>query len=364
MRLRNALALLALIALTALQAVHAQKTSPYEYDEMRDRLKRFGTGNAPVYVWVMAGFDALTMPADRRAVELQARIQQVVTELGSEVLPGGRRVNPLGGVILWVTEPGLEILQASGTARRVAIGREWWYDTFLSRENGLDEIERRLRQSANGKVDVEITVDVPGTEFDIDRHTGEASQLIQTPEQQRTAVQSALALLTVLGVPMYPPPATTASGAITVLDISGVERNGTMLLRANEQGLAELAGEQRGIIAMRPVGYLPMRPANISAQPYGNPQGAGQTRVSLSLKRAYMASTPASVAPYRRSNQRLMDSVLDPYTVIGTPQWGSDFSYIQAVLSDADVERLLRSGDQRLQAIGIEKPTNRTVPAP
>lgn len=50
MRLRNALALLALILLTALPTVQAQKTSPYEYDEMRERLKRFGTGNAPVYV--------------------------------------------------------------------------------------------------------------------------------------------------------------------------------------------------------------------------------------------------------------------------------------------------------------------------
>lgn len=211
---------------------------------------------------------------------------------------------------------------------------------------------------------MEITVDVPGTEFDIDCLTGESSQLIQTPEQQRTAVQSALALLTVLGVPMYPPPATTASGAITVLDISGVQRNGTLLLRANEQGLAELAGEQRGIIAMRPVGYLPMHPANISAQSYVNPQGAGQTRVTLSLQRAYMASTPASVAPYRRSNQRLMASVLDGYTIIGLPQWGSDFSYISAVLPDADVERLLRSGDQRLQAIGIEKPAARPAAVP
>ncbi len=364
MQLRNALAMLALVTLTALQAAHAQKTTPYEYDEMRERIKRFGTGNAPVYVWAIPGLDALNMPADRREVELQARIQRVVTELGNEVLPGGRKVNPAGGVILWVTEPGLEILQASGVPSRVLIGREWWYDTFLSRENGLDEIERRLRQSANGKVDVEITVDVPGVEFDIDRDTGEASQLLKTPEQQRAAVQSALALLTVLGVPMYPPPSTTPSGAITVLDISGVERNGTMVLRANEQGLAELAWEQRAIIAMRPVGYLPMRPAYIAAQPYGNPQAVGQTRVTLLLRRVYMTSTPASVAPYRISNQRLMDSVLDPYTVIGTPQWNSDFSYIQAVLSDADVESLLRSGDQRLQAISIEKPANKPTPAP
>lgn len=359
MRLRNALAMLALILLTALQAAHAQKNSPYEYYEMRDRIKRFGSGNAPVYVWVMAPSDPFTMPADRLAVELEARTRQVVTELGSEVLPGGRRVNPFGGVILWVTEPGLEILQASGIPRRVAMGREWWYDTFLMRTDGhLDEIERRLRQSVNGKVDVEITVDVPGAEFEIDLHTGEASLVLKTPEQQRAAAQATLALLSVLGVPMYPPPSTTPSGTITVLDISGVERNGTVLVRANEQGLAELAWEQRAVIAMKPVGYLPMNPPLITSQPYGTQPApaAGQVKAMLALKYPFVVSN-LTTASRRVSNQRMMDDVLDPYRAIGTPQWSSDFRAITVVLSDADADRLVKARDLRLMAVTLEKPT-------
>lgn len=363
MRLRNALALLALILLTALQAAHAQKTTPFEYEEMRDRIKRFGTGNTPVYAWVIPGGAIFTMPADRLAAELQARIGQVVAELGTEVLPGGRKVNPLGGVMLWVTERGLDRLQASSIPDRVMMGREWWYDTHLSTEDGLDEIERRLRQSPNGMVDVEIAVDVPGTEFDIDRHSGEARQLIDTPEHRRAAVQFALALLSELGVPLSPPPSTTPSGTITVLDISGVERNGTMVLRANEQGLAELAWA-KGVSAMRPLGHPSMRPIQISALPYGSLQAAGQTKVTLFLKKPFKASTTASLAAHGLSSQRLMDGVLAPYTVIGTPQWRAGFSYIDVVLPDADVDRLLRSGDQRLRIISVEKPPMRppTVP--
>ncbi len=152
--------------------------------------------------------------------------------------------------------------------------------------NGLDEIKRRLRQSANGKVDVEITVDVPGTEFDIDRHTGEASQLVQTAEQQRAAVQSALALLTVLGVPMYPPARRHCERRHHRDGHFGGSAMAPWCCGPTNRAWQNWHGNMRAIIAMRPVGYLPVRPAYISAQPYGNPQGAGQTRVSLSLKRA------------------------------------------------------------------------------
>lgn len=97
MHLRRYTAVLAsFLALGTMAAACAGEITPYEYERIRDRIKQ--GGSAPVSVWLL---DPFSIPdANARAVELQARVQRMVAELGSEVLPGGRYVNGLGGLMM------------------------------------------------------------------------------------------------------------------------------------------------------------------------------------------------------------------------------------------------------------------------
>lgn len=355
MRLRDALAMLALLMLPALQAARAQSLTPYEYDQIRDRIKR--TGNAPVRTVVLPLLETLGMKPDVLAATIQRHTDAIVAELGSEVLPGGRQVYSWGSVVLWVTEPGLEILRNSRLPVKLGRGPEWNAETLLSQSDGyLEEVGRRLRR--DGKVDVEVTVDVAGAEFDIDRHTGESTLLLKTPQQQSLAVQSALAVLASLGVPLSTGlPASSPGEVVTVLDVGGVERNGTMVLRANEQGLGELAWN-RAVIAIKAAGHMPMSAPIVSAaREPSNDEAAGQLKVALSLKYPYPALSLGSARS--ALHMRMLGDVLAPYNIIGTPQWLEAIGLVYVVLSDADLERLIQSRDLRLQHLQIDKPGDR-----
>ena len=358
MHLRRYTAVLAFfLALGAMAAARAGEITPYEYERIRDRIKQ--GGSAPVAVSLLNPF---TIPdADARAAELQARIDRLLAELGHQALPGGRHVNSLGGLMLWVTEAGLEILRNSSLAMRVLFYSEWRYSTMLPQSDGhLDEVDRRLKASAGGWVDVEVTLAVPGAEFDIDRHTGEGVVVLRSPEQHSAAVDAAMLLFSRLGVPTSSGlPASTAGGVITVLDVSGVTRNGTLLLRTNERGLAELAWNN-WVIAVKAPGYRPMLAPLVVAQEYAaQPEpGAGQSRAVVFLKKP---AEEGGVAPATRhaTYRRVLEDVLAPYAVSGTPRWDEAFGRATVVLPDAELDRLTQTRDLRVKYVIIEKPINK-----
>lgn len=364
MHLRRYTAVLAFfLALGTMAAARAGEITPYEYERIRDRIKQ--GGSAPVSVWLL---DPFGIPdANARAAELQARVQRMVAELGSEVLPGGRYVNGLGGLMMWVTEPGLEILRSSRLAMNVNYYTEWRYHTLMPQWDGhFDELDRRLRAAPDGKVDVEVTLDVDGGEFDIDRNTGEAFLVFKTPEHHQAAVDAALLLLTRLGVPLSSGlPASTAGGVITVLDVSGVTRNGTLLLRTNERGLAELAWNNWAI-AMKAAGYASRTSVAVGAQPYGTlpALGPGQSRAMVSLPYPLITWQGLAYATRVAVNRRLLEDVLSPYVFLGAPQWSSDFRSATVVLSDTELERLVQTRDLRLGNIVIEKPPGKLTAPP
>ncbi len=352
-----------LLALAPLAGAGAGEITPYEYERIRDRIKQ--GGSAPVSVWLL---DPFSIPdATARAAELQARVQRMVAELGSEVLPGGRHINGLGGLMMWVTEPGLEILRNSRLAMNVNYYTEWRYHTLMPQSDGhFDELDRRLRAAPDGKVDVEVTLEVAGGEFDIDRNTGEAFLVLKTPAEHQAAVDAALLLLTRLGVPLSSGlPASTAGGAITVLDVSGVTRNGTLLLRTNERGLAELAWNDWAV-AMKAAGYAARTSVAVGSQPYGSQPalGPGQFRAVVSLPYPFINWRGLAYATRVAVNRRLLEDALRPYAFLGTPQWSADFRSATVVLSDAELERLVQTRDLRLGYIVIEKPTNRPAASP
>lgn len=358
----SALALPLLSAGVFLPAAQAAEIHPLEYEQLRDRIKR--GGSAPVAVWLLRLF---SIPdADARAVELQARIDRLLAELGSEALPGGRLVNSGGGIMLWVTEAGLEIVLNSPLALRVLFFSEWRHSTLLPQSDGhLDELDRRLKASASGWVDVEATLAVPGAEFDIDPHTGEGSVVLTSPAQHSAAVDAAMLLFRRLGVPTSSGlPASTAGGVITVLDVSSVTRNGTVLLRTNERGLAELAWNNWAI-ALKAPGYRPMLAPLVLPQGYATqPEpGAGQSRAVVFLKTP-VEEWGVALATRKSTYRRVLEDVLAPYAVSGTPRWEESFGRVTVVLPDAELERLAQTRDLRVKYVVIEKPINKPTAPP
>jgi hypothetical protein len=360
MLFRRAFATLALslsLAGIFLPVGQAAEIHPSEYERIRDRIKQ--SGSAPVSVLLL---NALSIPdADARAAELQVRIDRLLTELGSEALPGGRLVNSLGILTVWVTEPGLEIVRNSTVASRALFLNEWRHGSLLPQSDGhLDELDRRLKASASGWVDVEATLAVPGAEFDIDRHTGEGSVVLISPAQHSAAVDAAMLLFRRLGVPTSSGlPASTAGGVITVLDVSGVTRNGTVLLRTNERGLAELAWNNWAI-ALKAPGYRPMLAPLVLPQGYATqPEpGAGQSRAVVFLKTP-VEDWGVALATRKSTYRRVLEDVLAPYAVSGTPQWEESFGRATVVLPDAELERLAQARDLRVKYVVIEKPINK-----
>lgn len=356
------LLLLLLLAAPAWWAVpaHAAEVQPADYERMR--LRAINTGHAPVQVNLTPlgkGFEYLVMGEKAYTAFTRQAADALLAELGSEVRQGGKELG-IGMVHLWVTARGLELLRASSIATALSQGSEWNHHILLGDLDGsLAATDKRLR--SQGKVDVEVTVQVEGAGITIDASTGRSSLEFNHPAQPALARAAANQLLADVGLPPGTFTTRNRTGTLVVLDSLSAERTGTVVLRADELGLVDLA-RHRSVIAIRPLGWLNDTPLRADPDALDQARRYGRATAIISLRMGY--SGPLSTATsgaQRQSYRRMLEDALAPFTPLQPPQWLDSVGAVIVDLDLASLEQLASSRDMRLWGFSGNRPISLSI---
>lgn len=145
-------------------SARAALVNPAELPKMVAQAQK--NGATPVVVH-LAPTSIDQLRADLKGVDaaMAQRSTRLLAELGQQIWDGGRWDNGLGQIGLYVTEAGLKMLQNSSNAVSFYADQSW---SARSKLSGLDgshaEIDRLL--DTNGYVDVAVTLNVDGLDFD------------------------------------------------------------------------------------------------------------------------------------------------------------------------------------------------------
>lgn len=343
------------LALLMAAGAHAAPFRDGTYDDLRAKAERLGAVSVNITLPLPVPPPAAGDEAGRPA-RLQRAAQVVKDELGQSLLPTRPTVSTMGIMAAWVTGEGLALLQRSVLARRVAPGPAWDHRARLfDGDFAVRAVTALLRSS--DVVDVEITLNVDGVEFDVDARSGQGSLRLATPALQRRARKAAQALLADLGV--------TAGGCtgayrlcyLETPDMQAVERTGVLRLRANEPALAELVAHP-AVRAIKPPGYRDARGLILHPWVLEEAARSSQMEVTVLLRMPYQggALSAASRAAMERSHQRILEEVLAPVRPQGPVNWRGLQGGAHLLLGSRDVERLVASGDQRVLSIVANRP--------
>ena len=280
----------------------------------------------------------------------------VLSELGANAKNGGRYISPLGSMDIWVTREGLATLRASKNAIKVIIGPDWHHKTLLPKTDGsVDAINKLLDN--NSSVDVEVTLNIDGAAFDVDRHSGRASLLIDSESKIRAARSTAASLLSSLGVASTSPGARDANNNIVVVSTDEAEKKGFVIVKTNRLGLFDLA-RRTEVRAIKPVGYSEDTAPSVDSAAIDEGSKAGKIGVIVQLRSPYAGGkmSTASIEAQRSTYQRMLSDFLAPYKMLREVQEYPDFGAAGIVISNDDFKKLISTGDRRLQGVLANKP--------
>lgn len=349
------LACAAFFSLSIINSTLAADFYAVEYGDMEARAQK--TGAVPVLV-SLSRIDFKDIAKNPVGYEElgQLKAREILNELGAEVLSGGSTAPELGIMTVWVTPRGLKLLQASKTVASIAPGPDWNQQIVIPNLDGsLSAIEAML--SKNDFVEVELTLDVDGAEFDIGSDTGKSTLKIASAAQRESATEKSLSLSSAIGLSSLKPLATSRSRNITLIETNSIQENGTMRVKANRIGLFELT-RLPALRAIKPIDYVDLRPPTIDGEATKMAQKYNEVDVLIQLNAPYLGGdrSPATFKAQSRSNERMLSEMLAPYKMLREPKYQSLFGIVSARLNSADYLKLSTSKDKRLAGIMAVKP--------
>ena len=310
-------------------------------------------GATPIVIY-LAPVSIAEMQKDFSAVKraMNLKSNAVLAELGADAWQAARWESGMGHMGIYVTSTGLTRLQQSGLAISFRPDKSWIEQTHLAiAEGNLNEIERQLSQ--NDAVDVVVTLNVDGLDFDL---LSDGNLAFKESADARADLKSkAVSVLNVL---------TTADAVNKEIafqvsnEIASGKRafDPQITIRVNRQGLLKLASSE-SVRGLRPVNYSRKQSLHVEKGLLEEMQQSAKTRVLFSVLtplgsgKLSASSTKKMVA----SHQRTLSDVVAKSGIEATWTQIPEFGVAAADLTASDVQKLINSRDDRIRGIFLNK---------
>ena len=286
--------------------------------------------------------------ADLKGVNaaMAQRSTRLLAELGQQIWDGGRWDNGLGQIGLYVTEAGLKMLQNSSNAVSFYADQSW---SARSKLSGLDgshaEIDRLL--DSNGYVDVAVTLNVDGLDFDTLKDGSVSLRpTVKTTEEGRAKAKTLLDGLS----------AAQAPGKNAALAAVPTLATPAFTVRLTREGVVKLAASDL-VRSLKPVGFSDARPLNFNPDVLVAAQRDGAVQVVITSRTPMMGGnqSAASFATQTQSHKRALDGLLADAGVSSKLQDLSMFGAMAGRLTWAEIQGLKASKDSRLLSVELNR---------
>ena len=327
-------------------SAQAAQVDPTELPKMVAQAQK--NGATPVVVH-LAPTSIDQLRADLKGVNnaMAQRSTRLLAELGSQVWDAGRWDNGLGQIGLHVTEAGLKMLQNTSNALSFYADQSWSARSKLSALDGSHaEIERLLDN--NGYVDVAVTLNVDGLDFD-SLKDGSVSlrTTVKTAEEGRTKAKTLLDGLS----------AAQAPGKNAVLAAVPTLASPALTLRLTREGVVKLSANDL-VRSLKPVGFIDARPLTFNPDVLAAAQRDGAAQVIITIRTPMMGGnqSAASFAAQTQSHKRALDGLLADAGARSKLQDLAMFGAMAGRLTLAELEGLKASKDARLISVELNRP--------
>lgn len=312
-------------------------------------------GLTPVVVH-LAPVSLSEMSADIAGVKarMTGRANLLVAELGQEASEAGRWENGIGQLGLNVTDAGLKLLQNSGNAVSFYPGKAWHERTALFGHDGrFVEIERQL--SAQGYVDVQVSLNVEALEFDLAQDGSLAFR--SNDKGVASAVQRAKSLFGQLSNSQAVGKDVAESRFAALAGQSAGTLNPEFTVRVNREGLEKLAASN-DVRSLRPVGFVDKRPLRFDADVIASAEKNGTADVIVTVRTPMAGGqlSRASLEAASRSHKRTIEAVLAGAGANADVKDLSVFGAVSLHLSASELKALRSHADPRLLSVELNKP--------
>ncbi len=332
------------IALATFSA-QAALVNPAELPKMVAQAQK--NGATPVVVH-LAPTSIEQLRADLKGVNaaMAQRSSRLLAELGQQIWDGGRWDNGLGQIGLYVTEAGLKMLQNSSNAVSFYADQSW---SARSKLSGLDgshaEIDRLL--DSNGYVDVAVTLNVDGLDFDtLKDGSVRLRPSVKTGEEGRTKAKALLDGLS----------AAQAPGKNAALTAVPTLATPAFTVRLTREGVVKLSASDL-VRSLKPVGFSDARPLNFNPDVLVAAQRDGAAQVVITIRTPITGGnqSAASFATQTQSHRRALDGLLADAGVSSKLQDLSMFGAMAGRLTWAEIQGLKASKDSRLLSVELNR---------
>ena len=305
-------------------------------------------GATPVVVH-LAPTSIEQLRADLKSVNaaMAQRSTRLLAELGQQAWNAGRWENGLGQVGLYVTEAGLKMLQNSSNAVSFYPDQSW---SARSKLSGLDgshaEIDRLL--DTNGYVDVAVTLNVDGLDFDTLKDGSVSLRpTVKTAEEGRTKAKTLLDSLS----------AAQAPGKNAALTAVPTVATPALTVRLTREGVVKLSASDL-VRSLKPVGFSDARPLNFNPDVLVAAQRDGAVQVVITIRTPMMGGNQSapSFAAQTQSHKRALDGLLADAGARSKLQDLAMFGAMAGRLTLAELQGLKASKDSRLLSVELNRP--------
>ena len=311
-----------------------------------DNVRRDGAVSVVVH---LAPVSLLQLKNNSVAVksDMVNRASRLIAELGSEVLEGGRWNSGLGQIGLHVTDAGLKILANSKNAISFWQGAKWPRPGVGGEEDGrYEEIDKRLAR--DGYVDVDITWDAEGLQYDMD--TGNRPVLHVTDAQRVDARSKAAAVIGRLKP-------TQHFNRASVQAVANAEPDLSTIVRVNRAGLLKLM-ESTEVRLLLPSGFKDARSRVISSDALKKAAKLGSAEVIVFLREPMRGGAFSQKWDNERikTNRRSLEAVLGITGTTSGIRYIPEFSAAVLRVSHQGLLALQASTDERLLSVALNRP--------
>ncbi len=339
------LAVQAIVLTTLATSALAAKVAPNDLQKLLEIARRDGAAPVTIYMADIS-LNRLVKDLPQVKAEMANRAAILIKELGATAWEGGRSISDMGHMDLYLTEAGLQILANSTNAISFRPDKAWEHSSIRDGAK-REEIENRLRQT--GFVDLDVTWNVDGLQYDVDANANVTLRMTDAQRSEaRLMAGRALQKLTRM---------QGADRAAAEAFISNAIDQPTPL-RLDREGLITLI-ENPEVRHLAPHAYQGKRLPHVDRQAVDEAARSGSATVIISVldpmpsgKNVSKASDDERI----KANQRSIDALLriagGGTNVRPMPEFGA----LAVRLSANGLRTLEASSDSRLLSIEFNRP--------
>lgn len=339
------LAVQAIVLATLSTSALAAKVAPNDLQRLLENARRDGAAPVTIYMADIS-LDRLVKDLPNVKAEMANRAAILTKELGATAWEGGRSISDTGHVDLYLTEAGLQILANSTNAISFRPGNAWEHSSIRDGAK-REEIENRLRKS--GYVDLDVTWNVDGLQYDVDANANVTLRMTDAQRiEARIMAGAALQKLTRM---------QGADRAAAQAFISNAIDQPTPL-RVDREGLIKLV-ENPDVRHLAPQAYQGKHLRHIDRQALDKATRSGSAEVIITVldpMPSGRAVSKASDDERIKVNQRSIDAVLRIAGGGTNVRPMPEFGVFVAHLGAQGLRALEASPDRRLQSIELNRP--------